>query len=102
MARGLLVIGIVLKRGLLFSTLALLLSSGCYLSPRAASGLARAALVTTVVAANVALLATHDAHYHHHHCGHRHAWRDGRVVYYYGGQWEYYDGYSGGWYYYAD
>jgi hypothetical protein len=92
----------VLKRGFLYTALALLLAqtSACYLSPRAAHGLARAALVTTVVAANVALVASHDAHYHFHGCGHHSRWRDGHVVYYYGGQWEYYD--RGAWYYYAD
>ncbi len=104
MARDLLHQRSMLKRGLLLSALVLLLTptSGCIMTPRAASGLARAAIITTVVAANIALLATHDAHFHGYGCGHYHGWRDGHVVYYYGGHWEYYDQPSGAWYYYAD
>ena len=94
----------MLKRGFLLTAFALLLSqtTACFMSPRAASGLARAAIFTTVVAANVAILASHDAHYHGYGCGHHHRWRDGRAVYYYGGQWEYFDDSHGSWYYYAD
>lgn len=94
----------VLKRGFRYTALALLLAqtSACYLSPRAAQGLAHAAILTTVVAANVAILASHDAHYHGYGCGHHHRWRDGQVVYDYGGHWEYYDHGQGAWYSYAD
>lgn len=91
------------KRGFFFAALLLLTqAAGCYMSPRTAGTLARAALVTAVVAADVALIASHDAHYHSYGCGHYHGWRDGRTVYYYGGHWEYYDHHRGGWYYYVD
>ena len=89
------------KLRLVFGFLALTLS-GCYLGPRTAGSLARAALVTTIVAANIAVLASHDAHYHGHGCGHHHRWRDGRAVYYYGGHWEYYDHSHSSWYVYVD
>ena len=85
------------KRSLFLAAAFLVLSqaTGCFMSPRTASGLARAAVFTAVV-------ASHDAHYHAYGCGHHHRWRDGRVVYYYGGHWEYYDDYAESWYVYAD
>jgi hypothetical protein len=103
MARGLLPGGIM-KRGLALAALVLLASqsTACMMSPRTASGLARAAILTTVVAANIAIVASHDAHYHAYGCGHHHRWRDGRAVYYYGGHWEYYDHHGGVWYRYVD
>ena len=91
------------NRSLVFAGLVMLLGqTGCFMSPRTASGLAHAAFVTAVVAANVAVVASHDAHYHGRGCGHHHRWHDGRVVYYYGGHWEYYDHSGGNWYYYVD
>lgn len=87
---------------LLAAFVGLLAQTGCFMGSRTAGGLANLAVATAVVAANVAILASHDAHYHAYGCGHYHHWRDGRVVYYYGGHWEYYDDSSGGWYYYAD
>jgi len=84
------------------SLLVLSQATGCFMSPRTASGLARAAVFTAVVAANVAIVASHDAHVHAYGCGHHHGWRDGRVVYYYGGHWEYYDDRAESWYVYAD
>ena len=91
-------------RSLLPAALLLILTqtTGCFMSPRAAEGLARAAFVTAVVVTEVALLSSHDAHYNGYGCGHDHRWRDGRQTYYYGGHWEYYDRGSGGWYYYED
>ena len=91
-----------MKRTLMLAGLVLALgqTTGCIMTPRAASGLARAALWTAVVAANVAIIASHDAHYHSYYCGHHHSYRDGRYVYYYQDRWEYYEG--GSWYYYTD
>jgi hypothetical protein len=89
----------MLKR-LAFLSLLLLQATGCYMTPRAAAGLTQAVLLTAVVAADVALLASHDAHVHYYGCGHEHRWRSGHEVYYYQSRWEYYDG--GHWYYYAD
>ena len=70
------------------------------MSPRTAAGLGRVALATTIVAAQVALLASHDAHYHGYGCGHYHRYHGGRHVYYYQDRWEYYEG--GRWYVYVD
>ncbi len=104
MAYRLLREGLVRKRSLLLAVLLPLLTqtTACLMSPHAARGVARAAFVSAIVAANVAMLASHDAHYHGYGCGHHYRWHDGRVVYYYGGHWEYYDDRAGAWYYYAD
>jgi hypothetical protein len=79
--------------------LLLLQSAGCVISPRAATGLAHAALLTAVVATEVAILASHDAHYHSQYCGHPYRYYSGHTVYYYGGHWEYYE--AGSWYVYG-
>jgi hypothetical protein len=94
--------GVMLKRFLPAAALALLLASasGCFMSPRAAAGLGRAALFAAVVATDVMILASHDAHYHSFGCGHHHAYRDGRWVYYYEDRWEYHEG--GSWHAYVD
>ena len=89
----------MLKRLALLSLLAAP-ATGCYMTPRAAADLTQAVLFTAVVATEVALLSTHDAHVHYYGCGHAHHWRGGHEVYYYHSHWEYYDG--GSWYYYAD
>ena len=65
---------------------------------RYTAGLAFRALVTTAVVATV--LASHDAHRHHHHCGHRFVVVEERPVYRYQGRWEYYDEERQRWYYY--
>ncbi|MFT7579031.1 MAG: hypothetical protein ACI9MR_000693 [Myxococcota bacterium] len=52
------------------------------------------------VAIAVAVLASHDAHYHGHSCGHRYIYVEDRPVYEYEGRWEYYDEYDDRWYYY--
>jgi len=83
----------MLRRGLSLAALALLLTQAS-----ACNSLARAALFTAVMTANLAVIVTHDAHFHEEGCGHHHRWRDGRVVYYYEGRWEYYDGDRGEWY----
>jgi hypothetical protein len=85
---------------LLALVLALVPATGCFMSPRTANELGRMAFVTAVVAANVAILASHDAHYHGYGCGHQHRYRDGRWVYYYEDRWEYHE--QGRWYYYAN
>ncbi|MCA9514013.1 MAG: hypothetical protein KC635_03640 [Myxococcales bacterium] len=61
-------------------------------------------VVETAVAAAivVAVLSHHDHHYHSYRCGHRYVMVESRPVYYYDGHWEYYDSYSGRWYYYPD
>jgi len=99
-ARRLQRIEAMIKRALALIGLLGVLSSGCLMSPRTAAGLGRAAVVAAVIAADVALLAAHDAHYHGYGCGHHHRYRDGHYSYYYDGRWEYYTG--GRWYYYVD
>lgn len=55
-----------------------------------------------IVTAAVAIVAHHDAHYHDPWCGHERVYVEDRDVYYYEGQWEYYDQDSGQWYYYTE
>ena len=63
----------------------------------AALGALFVAATVMEVVATASMLAHHDAHFHSHHC-HRSRRYDGRVNYYYGGYWEYYDERSGAWY----
>jgi hypothetical protein len=78
-------------------------SVGCVMSPRTAvalGSLATTAVYAAAIVGTVAILAHHDAHYHYETCGHYRQYHEGRWVYQYGGHWEYYDSYSGTWYYY--
>ena len=77
-----------------------LVSSAC--TPRAFRMAATAAVVTAAIVGTAHVLAHHDAHFHHAGCGCRRHYHDGHWVYYYGDRWEYYDDYSGNWYYYVD
>jgi hypothetical protein len=98
LAPDLLVMATMMKRWLLTAGLLLSLipASGCFMSPRTAAGLGNLALATAVIAAEVAILSSHDAHYHGYGCGHHHRYHGGRTVYYYQDRWEYYEG--GSWY----
>ena len=58
--------------------------------------------VAAYVAVTALVLASHDAHYHSYHCGHRYVVYEDHPVYDYGGRWEYYDAYEDTWYYYPD
>jgi hypothetical protein len=77
-------------------------TSGCYVTPRAASHIATAAIWAAAIAGTVVVLEFHDDHYHHEHCGHYRRWHDARWVYYYQERWEYYDQRTGSWYLYAE
>ncbi len=74
--------------------------SGC--SPRLTADFVRTALWTASVVGYVAILESHDAHYHFEHCGHYRRWHDQQWVYYYQGRWEYYNAGNARWYFYTE
>jgi len=61
-----------------------------------------AAIITAAIVGSVHVMAHHDAHFHDHYCGHARRYHDGRYVYSYNGNWEYYDPYQRRWYFYSD
>lgn len=67
-------------------------------TPRMVGRLIGAAIITAVVVGTAQSIAHHDAHYHDHHCGCERHYHDGRWVYSYQGEWEYYDHETGTWY----
>lgn len=82
-----------------------LAASSCYMRPHTAAAVANvaaAAIITAAIVGQLTVLEYHDSHYHHHHCGHHRRWHNERWVYHYHGHWEYYDEYSGTWYYYSE
>ncbi len=92
------------KRGWLSGALAALLvgglASAC--TPRMTADLVRTALWTATIVGYVAVLESHDAHFHYEHCGHYRRWQDTQWVYYYQGRWEYYQPNDARWYFYTE
>jgi len=71
-------------------------------APRLTADFVRTALWTATIVGYVAVLETHDAHFHFEHCGHYRRWHESQWVYYYQGRWEYYSQGDGRWYFYIE
>jgi hypothetical protein len=61
-----------------------------------------AAMMAAAIIGTVAVLSTHDGHFHDEYCGHHRRYHEGHWVYYYDGHWEYYDHHHRNWYFYNE